>query len=52
MFSSYYQFNYASSKDLPCVPLVTEATTEFNNNPRATVEQIYTQIMNDLNDEL
>ena len=48
----YYQFNYASSKDLPCVPLVTEATTEFNNNPRATVEQIYTQIMNDLNDAI
>ena len=48
----YCQFNYASSKDLPCVPLVTEATTEFNNNPRATVEQIYTQIMNDLNDAI
>lgn len=48
----YYQFNYQSSKDQPCVPLITETTTDFNNNPRATVEQVYTQIMNDLNDAI
>ena len=48
----YYQFNYQSSKDQPCVPLITETTTDFGNNPRATVEQIYTQIMNDLNDAI
>lgn len=45
----YYQFNYASSKDKPCVPLVTEATTNFTDNPRATVEEVYKQIMDDLN---
>ena len=48
----YYQFNYQSSKDQPCVPLITETTTDFNNNPRATVEQVYTQILNDLNDAI
>ena len=48
----YYQFNYQSSKDQPCVPLIAETTTDFNNNPCATVEQVYTQIMNDLNDAI
>lgn len=50
----YFQFNYASSKDKPCVPLVTETTTteDSRNNPRATVEQIYTQILTDLNDAI
>lgn len=45
----YYQFRYATSKDKPCVPLITEETTEFTNNPRATVGKIYEQIMKDLN---
>lgn len=45
----YYQFRYATSKNLPCVPLVTEETTDFRNNPRATVEQVYAQIIKDLN---
>ena len=46
----YYQFNYqyGDNKNLPCVPLVTLETTDFANNPRATVEQVYTQIVNDL----
>lgn len=45
----YYQFRYSASKDLPCVPLVTETTTDFINNPRATVEKVYEQIISDLN---
>lgn len=45
----YYQFRYSTSKDLPCVPLVTETTTDFINNPRATVEKVYEQIISDLN---
>lgn len=45
----YYQFSYTSSKELPCVPLVTEETTDFANNPRATVEEVYEQIISDLN---
>lgn len=45
----YYQFNYQISADKPCVPIVTEATTDFGHNPRATVKEVYEQIMNDLN---
>ena len=45
----YYQFNYTSSKELLCVPLVTEETKDFADNPRATVEEIYEQIIADLN---
>lgn len=44
----YFQFNYKTSSDKPCVPLVTETTTDFTNNPRATVKKIYDQIVSDL----
>ncbi|WP_321334731.1 RagB/SusD family nutrient uptake outer membrane protein [uncultured Bacteroides sp.] len=45
----YFQYNYSTSADKPCVPLVTEKTTNFTNNPRATVKEVYSQIMDDLN---
>ena len=45
----YFQFRYETSADLPCVPLVTEKTTEFTENPRASVKQIYDLILSDLN---
>ena len=35
-------------KDLPCVPLVTPATEDFTNNPRATVGEVYAFVMEDL----
>lgn len=44
----YFQFNYKTSSDKPCVPLVTETTTDFTNNPRATVKETYDQIVSDL----
>lgn len=45
----YFQFGYAAgASDLPCVPLVTETTTNFTENPRATVAEIYTLIIEDL----
>jgi hypothetical protein len=44
----YFQFPYSSSADLPCVPLVTEKTENFTENPRASVGQIYALIMSDL----
>ncbi len=45
----YFQFGYtAGGKDLPCVPLVTEETTDFTDNPRASTADIYTLIINDL----
>ena len=45
----YYQFNYQTSADKPCVPIVTEATSDFGHNPRATVKEVYELIMSDLN---
>lgn len=45
----YFQFRYAIAKDKPCVPIVTTETTDFANNPRATVGEVYDLIMSDLN---
>ncbi len=45
----YFQFSYAlGGADLPCIPLVTENTTDFTDNPRVTVAKIYELIINDL----
>ncbi len=45
----YFQFGYAAgAEDLPCVPLVTETTENFTENPRATVAQVYELIISDL----
>lgn len=44
----YFQFGYATAADQPCVPLVTEATENFADNPRASVKEIYEQIISDL----
>lgn len=45
----YFQFGYASgAEDMPCVPLVTEETTDFTNNPRASVADVYDLIIKDL----
>ena len=45
----YFQFGYAlGGADLPCVPLVTETTTDFTSNPRATVAEVYELIIADL----
>ncbi len=43
-----FQFSYETSADKPCIPIVTEATTEFTNNPRATVKEVYELILSDL----
>lgn len=45
----YFQFGYAAgAEDLPCVPIVTEKTTDFTNNPRASVNDVYSLIVSDL----
>lgn len=47
-----YQFTYEGNEDAPCVPLITEANADdaaANGAPRATVGDVYTQIMTDLN---
>lgn len=43
----YFQGNYATCKDQPCVPLLND-TVDVTNNPRATVEQVYKAIVEDL----
>ena len=47
--ASAYAFNYVDHKDALCVPIVTEDTPDCTNNPRATVAEVYEQIMSDLN---
>lgn len=45
----YFQFGYASgAEELPCIPLVTEETEDFTNNPRASVSEVYDLIISDL----
>lgn len=44
-----FQFAYEFAADKPCVPLVTESFPEdFTNNPRATVREVFEQIIADL----
>lgn len=43
----YFQFGYATSKDQPCVPIIGKSG-DATNNPRATVAEVYEQIINDL----
>ena len=45
----YFQFRYEIAANQPCVPLVTEYTEDFTQNPRATVAQVYELIISDLN---
>lgn len=44
-----FQYKYVGHEDAPCVPIVTEETTEFSNNPRASVKEVYDLILSDLN---
>ncbi|MDE6807000.1 MAG: RagB/SusD family nutrient uptake outer membrane protein [Prevotella sp.] len=44
----YFQFNYQSHQNDPCVPIVTPETVDPATNPRATVQEVYDLIMSDL----
>lgn len=44
----YFQGSYETSKDLPCIPVLTPGV-DYANNPRATVGEVYDVIMEDLN---
>lgn len=44
----YFQFSYKGHEDDPCVPLVTNETPDFSNNPRATMREVYGLIVDDL----
>lgn len=47
-----YQFTYVGNQDKPCVPIITEENSDqaaVDGAPRATVEEVYAQIMSDIN---
>lgn len=51
LLAQLYQFNYALNPDAPCVPIITdvnEAEVANNGAPRATVQQVYDQILSDI----
>ena len=47
----YFQGNYATCKDKPCVPILNDSV-DVSNNPRATVEQVYYTIVTDLTEAI
>lgn len=52
VLAQLYQFNYVGHQNAPCVPLITEQNeTEAaaDGAPRASVEDVYNQILSDLN---
>lgn len=44
-----FQFNYADHKAEACVPIVPETTIDYANNPRASLDSVYSYIINELN---
>ena len=45
----FFQYTYLVAKDKPCVPIVLAGVeVDYGNNPRASVEEVYTVIYNDL----
>ncbi len=55
VLAQLYQFNYAGNESKPCVPLVlTENAQEVaaNGAPRATVQEVYDQILKDINEAI
>lgn len=50
-----YAFNYADHKTALCVPVITDENSEdaaLNGAPRATVEEVYVQIMKDIDEAI
>lgn len=48
LLAPYFQFTYATAKDKPCIPILTEGV-DYSNNPRATVEEVWNYVIEDLN---
>lgn len=44
----YFQFGIDKAADQPCVPILS-ANVDYSNNPRATVQQVWSYILDDLN---
>ncbi len=52
VLAQLYQFNYAGNETKPCVPIITdlnETEVASAGAPRATVQEVYDQILSDLN---
>ena len=50
-----YQFTYKGNEDKPCVPIITEENSDeaaANGAPRASVREVYDQIMEDLDNAI
>ena len=46
-----FQYTYKGNETLPCVPVITDKNVEvaaLDGCPRSTVEQVYTQVLSDL----
>lgn len=55
ILAQLYQFNYDGNQSAPCVPIVTNenaAEVEQNGAPRATVEEVYAQVLKDVNEAI
>jgi len=50
MLAPDYQFTYSVAANEPCVPIVTPETVDFTQNPRATVAEVYEEIIKDLSE--
>lgn len=48
MLAPYFQFGGEQFMDQPCIPLL-DGKNPYGNNPRATVRQVYTAVIEDLN---
>ena len=51
VLAQLYQFNYKGHESAPCVPIITElnqAEASSEGCPRATVQEVYDQIMKDI----
>lgn len=50
-----YQFNYEGNESKPCVPIITDENSNeaaLNGAPRATVQEVYTQITTDIDNAI
>ena len=55
LLAQQYQFNYVGHQNDPCVPIITDENVDevaINGAPRATVQEVYDQILSDLNTAL
>lgn len=55
MLAQCFQFTYKGNEDKPCVPIITDknqSEVAANGAPRATVKEVYDQIMTDIDEAI